>query len=137
MTRPEALPRPAKLRSRRRFVASACVLCGVAGTVASLPALAAALPATRSLRFVHTHTGEALTARYAEGGAYDVAALGAINHLLRDFRTGESHAIDPALLDFLYELQVLADRDAPYEVISAYRSPRTNELLRSHSSGVA
>jgi uncharacterized protein YcbK (DUF882 family) len=60
-----------------------------------------------------------------------------VNHLLRDFRTGESHPIDPALLDILYDLQSRADRDAPFEVISGYRSPTTNAMLHRLSSGVA
>ena len=60
-----------------------------------------------------------------------------VNILLRDFRTGESHRIDPTLLDILYDLQVLADRDAHYEVISGYRSPQTNAMLHQLSSGVA
>jgi uncharacterized protein YcbK (DUF882 family) len=89
------------------------------------------------VRFVHTHTGETLTASYFDGSAYNIACLSEVNHLLRDFRTGESHPIDPALLDILYDLQSLADRDAPFEVISGYRSPATNAMLRRSSSGVA
>jgi uncharacterized protein YcbK (DUF882 family) len=60
-----------------------------------------------------------------------------VNHLLRDFRTGGVHTIDPTLLDILFDLRTLADQDQPFEVISGYRSPKTNAYLRRHSSGVA
>jgi uncharacterized protein YcbK (DUF882 family) len=89
------------------------------------------------LRFVHTHTGETLTAPYFDGAAYSDTCLTKVNSLLRDFRTGESHRIDPSLLDVLYDLQALANHDAPFEVISGYRSPKTNAMLHSHSNGVA
>lgn len=91
----------------------------------------------RSLTFLHTHTGERLVAPYYQGGCYQPACLGQVNHLLRDFRTGDVHPIDPALLDVLFNLQVLADRDATFEVISGYRSPATNSQLRRKSGGVA
>jgi uncharacterized protein YcbK (DUF882 family) len=93
--------------------------------------------APKVLRFVHTHTGETLTAAYSDGSAYDAECLAAVNHLLRDFRTDEMHVIDPALLDLLYDLQVRAGRDAAYEIISGYRSPATNAMLRRQSLGVA
>jgi uncharacterized protein YcbK (DUF882 family) len=91
----------------------------------------------RSLSFVHTHTGERLSTVYFEGGEYRPAELGRIDQLLRDFRTGDVHPIDPGVLDILSDLRVLADRDEPYEVISGYRSPQTNAALRRCSSGVA
>ena len=59
------------------------------------------------------------------------------DHLLRDFRTNEEHTIDPALLDILFQLQLEAHHDGPFEVISGYRSPQTNAALRSRSSAVA
>jgi uncharacterized protein YcbK (DUF882 family) len=86
---------------------------------------------------VHTHTGETLSAVYFEGGAYRESSLERVNHLLRDFRTDDVHPIDPQVLDTLFQLQVLADRDEPYQVISGYRAPGTNAALRKSSSGVA
>jgi uncharacterized protein YcbK (DUF882 family) len=90
----------------------------------------------RSLSFVHTHSGEQLTCTFA-GGSDDAGCRAQLGHLLRDWRNGESHAMDPALFDLLYDLRRLAQSDAPFEIISAYRSPATNELLRSRSSGVS
>lgn len=93
--------------------------------------------ASRALTFEHTHTGERLTAEYFTGGSYVPDALSAINHHLRDFRTGEEHIIDPELLNLLHRLTTLTDTTKPFQVISGYRSPKTNQMLRSKSHGVA
>jgi uncharacterized protein YcbK (DUF882 family) len=127
-----SLPR----HTRRRFLAVAGGLCGTLAAVAAAPALAAAAD-SRSVRFVHTHTGESLRAVYFRDGGYQAECLAQVDHLLRDFRSGEVHRIDPELLDILFELQSIADRDAPFEVISGYRSPATNAMLHSRSEGVA
>jgi uncharacterized protein YcbK (DUF882 family) len=87
--------------------------------------------------FVHTHTGEELTAAYWKAGRYQPDELLRVNRLLRDFRTNEVHSIDPALLDILFDLQSKADTDRPFQVISGYRSAKTNEMLRHSSDGVA
>jgi uncharacterized protein YcbK (DUF882 family) len=120
------------LRSRREFVQAAAAL---AGTLLAAPALAA--PRSRTLSVVHTHTGEKLSSVYYRDGAYVPGELARINYVLRDFRTGQVHDIDPAVLDIAVDLRELAGTDAPYEIICGYRSPHTNEMLRSHSSGVA
>jgi uncharacterized protein YcbK (DUF882 family) len=102
-----------------------------------LTALGAAASGSRALSFVHTHTGETLSVKYWCDGSYQNSCLSQLNHFLRDFRTNEAIVMDRQLFDILYGLQVLADRDATYEIISAYRSPKTNAMLRKHSSGVA
>jgi uncharacterized protein YcbK (DUF882 family) len=91
----------------------------------------------RSLSFVHTHTGEQLTATYYQDGAYRSAVLQQVNVLLRDFRDGTVHPIDPLLLDRLFLLQSVVGGSEPFQVISGYRSPATNAALREKSSGVA
>jgi uncharacterized protein YcbK (DUF882 family) len=123
--------------NRRRFLRQGAVLCALAGSLAALSARATPLPAVRTLRFVNTHTGETLTAPYHDGNGYCASCLLEVDHFLRDWRNGEVHPIDPALLDILYELQSLAHDDAPFEVISGYRSPATNAMLHQRSSGVA
>lgn len=122
--------------TRRAFLRRAGALCGTAAAFSAAPAFAR-LAECRTLSFVHTHTGEALTTQYFEAGGYRPDCLTQINRLLRDFRTGEVHRIDPTLLDILFDLQVMADREAPFEIISAYRSPATNGNLRRASTGVA
>lgn len=59
----------------------------------------------RSVSFVHTHTCEKLTAAYGQDGEYQPEVLQQVNHVLRDFRTNEVHAIDPALLGVLFALR--------------------------------
>jgi uncharacterized protein YcbK (DUF882 family) len=91
----------------------------------------------RSLSFFHTHTGETLTVRYWSNGAYDPAALEEINAFLGDWRDGTRVDMDPELLDALYAIREATGSNGTFEVISAYRSPQTNEMLRSRSNGVA
>ena len=91
----------------------------------------------RRLGFYHTHTGETLDIVYSEHGAYVPEALTEVHHLFRDFRTGDVHPIDPALLDVLHDVQQATGGSGRFEIISAYRSPATNRMLASHSSRVA
>jgi len=107
-----------------------------AGSMLLAPPVALA-EGPRILAFHHTHTGEKLKITYAEWGRHLPEALEEISHFLRDFRSGESHPIDPLLLDTLHQLQRLTGGQGPYEIISAYRSPQTNEMLRANGSGVA
>jgi uncharacterized protein YcbK (DUF882 family) len=94
----------------------------------------------RALSFVHTHTAERMEIAYAVGGQYQAEALAKLNHLLRDFRTGESKPIDPKLFDLLHELTVELGNDTPFHIISGYRSPHTNKMLQARggaNTGVA
>jgi uncharacterized protein YcbK (DUF882 family) len=93
--------------------------------------------APRTVAFHNLHTGESLTAAYWEGGGYVPDALAAVNHVLRDFRTGDVHPIDPRLLDLLQTLSAQVETGGPFQVISGYRSPATNAMLHAHSDGVA
>src|SRR6056297_2222842 len=113
-----------------------------AGALAMLPASAfanrsATQSAARILSFYHTHTGEKLRVAYAEGDHHIPGVLDEISNFLRDFRSGEAHQMDPQLLDILHHLQQSTGGKGPFEIISAYRSPQTNEMLRSSSNGVA
>lgn len=123
-----------ELASRRNFLVTAAG--AVAGLSAPRPATAAS-SAPRVLRFNHLHTGEKLEIEYWKGGTYERDSLDVINHLMRDFRTGDVHVIDPSLLDLLHRLSAQTETRRPFEIISAYRSEATNAALRSHSSGVA
>jgi uncharacterized protein YcbK (DUF882 family) len=91
----------------------------------------------RSLSFYHTHTHKTLEVTYAVGGEYVESALDEINDFLGDFRTGDAVVIDPVLLDIIYDVRASLGSNDTYEVISAYRSPKTNQMLRDASSGVA
>lgn len=111
---------------------------GTALVIGGRPALANA-SGSRSVAFANLHTGERLALDYWVDGAYVPDALGAVNHLLRDFRTGEVHPIAPRLLDLLAGLRGILETQASFEVISGYRSPATNATLQAEleHSGVA
>ena len=91
----------------------------------------------RQLSFYHTHTSETLTVTYYRDGEYVASALSQLNNFLRDFRTDDATSMDPAVFDILHEIQTESGSTGTYEIISAYRSPETNEMLRGNSNGVA
>lgn len=92
----------------------------------------------RALSLHHLHTDEKISLVYREGDHYKRGALQQLNWFLRDFRTGDTMAMDPQLLDLLYDIKAsLGDPDARYEILSAYRTPQTNAMLRSDGRGVA
>ena len=91
----------------------------------------------RRLNFFHTHTGKHLDVVYKRGSVHVPESLREINEFLSDFRTGEITRIDPHLLDFIYDLRESLGSNGTFEVISAYRSRQTNEMLRRRSTGVA
>ena len=106
---------------------------------ASLPGVARAvtMPRARKLKLENLHTGERLVAEYCVDDCYHPDALQAINHILRDYRTGDVHTIDPRLLDLLHDLNGRLETDAAFQVISGFRSPHTNAMLHERSHGVA
>lgn len=91
----------------------------------------------RSLSFFHTHTGKSLHVTYFTNGEYLEPALVQVRGYLSDWRNGAETDIDPRLLDILWEVQQVSGNHDTFEIISAYRSPQTNEMLRANSSGVA
>src|SRR5580700_7355967 len=119
-------------------------LCLVLAFSAVLPASGAKLnpsPITEyRLRFYHTHTNERLDIVYRRGDAYVPEALDRLDQYLRDYRTGDVHHYDPRVFDLLHDLTASLDRpSAEIDVICGYRTPRTNEFLRTRSphTGVA
>ena len=92
------------------------------------------------LRFYHTHTRERLDIVYRHGDAYAPEALAELDHFLRDHRTGEIRHFDPRVFDLLHDLTAAVnDSDGEIDVICGYRTPWSNEFLRSRSAhtGVA
>jgi uncharacterized protein YcbK (DUF882 family) len=124
--------RPAP-HGRRRFL----ITTSLATAALMLPGRARAGARPRSLSFVNTHTDEKLSATYWADGALEPQALREIDHILRDFRTGDVKPIEVELLDLLHDLRERVDSSAPFHVISGYRSPATNAMLRAQSGGVA
>ena len=123
------------MHTRRNILraGAATIASGIASPALSKIAVANA----RSLSFSNLHTGEKLAVEYWTDGQYVPDALSAINHVLRDYRSGEAHAIDYKLLDLLVMLRRQIGSSAPFSVISGYRSPATNKAMHEHSAGVA
>ena len=89
------------------------------------------------LRLYHTHTGKHLDIVYRRGPEYISDALMQVDRFLRDHRTGEIHHYDPHLLDLLSDLQASVGRPlAEIHIICGYRTPWSNEFLRTHTTGV-
>jgi uncharacterized protein YcbK (DUF882 family) len=106
-------------------------------TALMLPLERAGAMHERRLAFYHTHTGKRLDVVYKRNGEFVPEALSVINTFLSDFRTGDVAEMDPHLLDLIYDLRDALGSEGTYEVISAYRSPATNDMLRQRSGGVA
>ena len=107
-------------------------------TIFALPGRAEISSEEHHLRLYHTHTGERLDIVYRRGAAFIPEALARLDLFLRDHRTGDVHHFDPRLFDVLSDLITAAGRpEAEIQVICGYRSPWSNEFLRTHTSGVA
>ena len=93
---------------------------------------------TRTIYLHHAHTGEDIAATYLVNGQYDSNVLKQLNWFLRDWRRDEPTNMDPRLFDVVWEAYRGAGAsNQVINVVSAYRSPETNAMLRSRSRAVA
>ena len=125
---------------RRKFLGyglAAATLAAGGRALAEAPASLIADGGPRSVALHNLHTGESLDAIYWDDGRYVPDALQAVNKVLRDFRTGDEHFMDPRLLDLLNTVHGRVEAKSPFQVISGYRSPKTNAVLHERSHGVA
>jgi uncharacterized protein YcbK (DUF882 family) len=123
------------LLSRRRFIGA--VLASPFALQHGLAHANIARKKPRELSFFHTHTGKEWSLAYHDGMHLVPDKMKQLNLFLSDFRTGDVYPIDTGLLDILYYLKQKTGSRGTFEVISGYRSPKTNEQLRGKSSGVA
>ncbi|MFZ7126265.1 MAG: DUF882 domain-containing protein [Desulfobacterales bacterium] len=123
--------------SRRRFIKTGLLAIAACSLPLPIQALAAHLPDKRRLQLYNTHTNEKLNICYYENGRYIPDALSGISELLRDHRTGDVKPIAPDLLDLLSAIGKRVGDSPPFHIISGYRSPVTNAMLRRKSNGVA
>ena len=127
--------RLAKSTSRRDFLR---VGTGIAAAIMLPGGIARAASHTeRTLSFYNTHTGEKLSTCYWAEGKYVAEGVRDINNILRDHRTGDVYDMDQSLLDLLYLLQTRVENKQTFQIISGYRSPKTNAMLSGKSNGVA
>jgi uncharacterized protein YcbK (DUF882 family) len=134
----------------RRFARQASLLCHPvrAASCAAVAALGLAISSgslqtaiangdTRSLTFQHTHRDDGLTVTFKRDGRYDQDGLAKLNYFLRDWRTDDVTQMDPRLFDVLWEVTREVDTKNPIRIVSSYRSPKTNAMLRRRSHAVA
>ncbi len=91
----------------------------------------------RRLSFRNAHTGDSFSGVYRVGDKYLPDAFEQINMVMRDFRTNTVYPIDPRVIDIIHTVHRMTGSTEPFEVISGYRSPKTNNMLRKTGSGVA
>lgn len=129
------LPHPLRRSARAGFLLIASAGFLVLGVRATQNAVANG--DTRTITIRHMHTKEEASVTFKRDGRYDSAALEKLNWTLRDWRIDEPIRMDPRLFDIAWEVQRKVGSDQPFHVVSAYRSPGTNSMLRRRSRGVA
>ena len=120
--------------TRRKFLAFSMF---AAAAIVARPSLVQAHAGERTLSLLNMHTGESVKTVYWADGTFVDDGLGEISHLLRDYRTDDVIPIDPRLVDLLYRLRRKVGVQRPFHVVSGYRSPVTNAILRKNNKGVA
>ncbi len=128
------------LYQRRNFLKLGLV--GVLGTIAPLTVTKNVLASSKSneawnISFRSTNTGDMFSGVYRVGDKYLPEAFERINYVLRDFRTDEVFPMDPHIIDMLSIIHKKTGVNAPYEILSGYRSPKTNNMIGNRSRGVA
>ncbi|MBE1294826.1 YcbK family protein [Phycobacter azelaicus] len=91
----------------------------------------------RRIRMYSGRTGERLDMVYWIEGKYIKDAVREVNHFMRDWRTDDVKDMDLRTIDIMAAAHNLMDVNEPYMLLSGYRSPKTNAMLRSRSRGVA
>lgn len=127
------------MRFRKDFLLFFAVLIvGFSFASAASAETASSSDLTYRLRLFHTHTGQRIDIVYRHGDTYDPDALAQLNRYLRDHRTGDVHEYDPRVFDLLHDLSVKLGRpNSEIDIVCGYRTPWSNEYLRTHGHGVA
>jgi uncharacterized protein YcbK (DUF882 family) len=123
--------------SRRELLSMGLVT--VASTIIPHKTLAAIEEpeAERDISFYNLYSHENLEIVYWRDGKYLPEALSEINHMFRDSRTGKVKIINKNLIDLLFNLKTKLKTNEPFQIVSGYRSPRSNAILRKKKKGVA
>ncbi|QND16657.1 DUF882 domain-containing protein [Rhizobium leguminosarum bv. trifolii] len=129
----------ATLLSRAERFAAQTILSALFALPALVGSASFASAEDRALKLFFTHTGERATITYKRDGKFDPKGLAQINRFLRDWRRNEPTRMDPRLLDLVWEVYKRSGGKDYIHIVSAYRSPTTNNMLRnrSRSTGVA
>lgn len=123
---------------RREFIKQCCTFGACLGVAMTwTKTVSAASGAERRIAFTNLHTGESFDDIYRVGDHYLPGAMEKINHILRDHRNDEVFPMDPGVIDLIYMIRRKAGISHGFEIVSGYRSPETNRMLRRVSTGVA
>jgi len=126
------------VRTLQRLILAGVIALTLLLPPTTLPATAVTSSGDRTLWFHHTHTGLTQSFTFKRNGQFDKAVLKKMNVFLADWRTKEPTNMDPALFDLLWQIYNAVDGKQPINIVSSYRSPKTNAKLRSaKGSGVA
>ncbi len=109
----------------------------LAGCLALLGSAASASAEDRTLKLYFGHTGERAVITYKRNGVFDQAGLNQLNQFLRDWRANKSTKMDPRLFDVVWDVYRRSGATDYINVVSGFRSPDTNAMLRTRSAGVA
>ena len=116
---------------------TAAVLSAALVLPTAIPATVQAESGNRTLKLYFIHTKEKAEITFKRNGRYDARGLKQLNTFLRDWRRNEPTKMDPRLFDLVWEVYQKVGGRGYINVVSAYRSPATNGMLRSRSKGVA
>jgi uncharacterized protein YcbK (DUF882 family) len=125
------------VRKLPRLILAAVMALTILLPPSTLPASAVTNYGERTLWLHHTHTGKTESFTFKRNGVYDKGVLKQMNVFLADWRTKEPTNMDPALFDLLWQVYKSVNGKQPINIVSSYRSPKTNKMLASKSSGVA
>ncbi len=129
--------RKLKTRTAGRFATTSALTLLLAALMPAQTQNAIANGDTRTIHLYHTHSGESIQATFRVNGQYDPAVLAKLNHFLRDWRNDDTIKMDPRLFDTVWETYRESGSQEPIHIVSAYRSPQTNAMLRRRSKAVA
>lgn len=124
----------------KRFVLRSVLILsiGLFGAQGQPTVAASSLAGEHRLRLYQIHTGERLDIVYRRGNAYVPESITKLDYFFRDYRTGEVRNFDPHLFDLLERLTLALRRPGiEIDIVCGYRTPATNEFLRTHTEGVA
>ena len=121
----------------RRQLIGATAVAVTAGLIGFTPNIAEAGPNRRVLKVYNPRTREKLQVVYRTGNQYSRNGLRKIDHIMKDWRSGDMRKMDPQVIDHLYSVQRWLGSKQPVHIISGYRSVATNAMLAREKGGVA
>ncbi len=123
--------------SRREFLGLSMTAAAASLVPSEIYAAAEEIQPEKIICFHNVYTLETIETVYWKDGKYLPEALSDVNHIFRDIRTGKERTINKELIDLLYDLQQEVKIEEPFHIVSGYRTPRSNALLRKTTKGVA